>query len=295
MFQRGGWALKGVDTRWCANKDVGPRNGGLGGPTLIGEGNECQLGDKISNHYKGSKIWITLLIEYLKVRTLFEIRITSQARLAWMILVNQISQRKNERWSVLYDWCLLVHITGLEWGRLWDLTSVGRENETLFTRVWKPFISRRVLKALKRSSGGKAQKGQYLLAVSGGLGRAVKERKKEKKIKGLLIFLLLEMNETRFESLNSIIAWLGCFSATLQFSCYLLHLWCCFCFQISLLSTPTTNIFFYQIIYIHFLKNIMYIPLKVCTWGASPRPQWLPHMNHSPCLLSTNKEFAKKG
>ena len=32
------------------------------------------------NHYKGSKIQITLLIKYLKARILFEIRITSQAR-----------------------------------------------------------------------------------------------------------------------------------------------------------------------------------------------------------------------
>ena len=36
--------------------------------------------DKIRNHYKESKIRITLLIEYLKARTLFEIRITPQAR-----------------------------------------------------------------------------------------------------------------------------------------------------------------------------------------------------------------------
>ena len=34
----------------------------------------------IRNHYKGSKIQITLLIEYLKTRTLFKIRITLQAR-----------------------------------------------------------------------------------------------------------------------------------------------------------------------------------------------------------------------
>ena len=33
------------------------------------------------NHYKGSKIRIILLIEYLKARTLFEIRITPQTRL----------------------------------------------------------------------------------------------------------------------------------------------------------------------------------------------------------------------
>ena len=32
------------------------------------------------NHYKGSKIQITLLIEYLKARTLFEIRITPPER-----------------------------------------------------------------------------------------------------------------------------------------------------------------------------------------------------------------------
>ena len=36
--------------------------------------------DKIRNHYKGNKIRITLLIEYLKAITLFEISITPQAR-----------------------------------------------------------------------------------------------------------------------------------------------------------------------------------------------------------------------
>ena len=36
--------------------------------------------DKIRNQYKGNKIRNTLLIEYLKTRTLFEIRITPQAR-----------------------------------------------------------------------------------------------------------------------------------------------------------------------------------------------------------------------
>ena len=32
---------------------------------------------------------------------------------------------------------------------LWDPTWVGKENETSFIRVWKPFPSRRVLKALR--------------------------------------------------------------------------------------------------------------------------------------------------
>ena len=30
-----------VDTRQCASKDAGPGEGGLGGPTSIGERNEC--------------------------------------------------------------------------------------------------------------------------------------------------------------------------------------------------------------------------------------------------------------
>ena len=50
-----------------------------------------------------------------------------------------------------------------------DPTSVREENEASFIRVWKPLPSRRVLKTLKGSPKGKAQRGQYLLAVS--LGR----------------------------------------------------------------------------------------------------------------------------
>ena len=44
--------------------------------------------------------------------------------------------------------------------------SVGEENETLLIRVWKPLLSRRVLKTLRASSKGKAQREQYLLAVN---------------------------------------------------------------------------------------------------------------------------------
>ena len=36
---------RGVDTRWYASKDVGPKGGGFGsGPTSIGERNDCQQG-----------------------------------------------------------------------------------------------------------------------------------------------------------------------------------------------------------------------------------------------------------
>ena len=52
---------------------------------------------------------------------------------------------------------------------LWDPISVGEENETPFIRVWKPFSNRCVLKTLRESPKGKAQRGQYLLAVD--LGR----------------------------------------------------------------------------------------------------------------------------
>ena len=31
-----------VDTRRCVSKDTGHEGGGLGGPTSIGEGNECK-------------------------------------------------------------------------------------------------------------------------------------------------------------------------------------------------------------------------------------------------------------
>ena len=46
----------------------------------------------IWDHYKGSEIQITLLIEYLKTRTLFEIRITPQVR-------SIMSSLNNSCWS----------------------------------------------------------------------------------------------------------------------------------------------------------------------------------------------------
>ena len=46
--------------------------------------------------------------------------------------------------------------------------SVGEENEIPFIRVWKPLLSRRVLKTLRGSTKEKAQRGQYLLVVSMG-------------------------------------------------------------------------------------------------------------------------------
>jgi len=55
--------------------------------------------DMIRNQYKGNKIPITLLIEYLKPRTLclrFEsLKKQDRSYLASMILVDQVSQDKN--------------------------------------------------------------------------------------------------------------------------------------------------------------------------------------------------------
>ena len=47
---------------------------------------------------------------------------------------------------------------------MWDLISVG-ENKTPFIRAWKPLPSRRVLKTLRESWKGKAQRGQYLIVA----------------------------------------------------------------------------------------------------------------------------------
>ena len=44
-----------------------------------------------------------------------------------------------------------------------------RGNEAFLVRVWKPLPNRRVLKTLRESPKGKAQRDQYVLAV--GLGR----------------------------------------------------------------------------------------------------------------------------
>ena len=45
---------------------------------------------------------------------------------------------------------------------LWDSTSVGEENETPSIRVWKPLPSIHILKILRGSLKGKAQREQYL-------------------------------------------------------------------------------------------------------------------------------------
>ena len=42
---------------------------------------------------------------------------------------------------------------------------VGEENKTFFIRVWKSLSSRRVLKTLSESPGGKTYREQYLLVV----------------------------------------------------------------------------------------------------------------------------------
>ena len=55
--------------------------------------------DKIRNNYKGNKIRITLLIEYLKARTLFEIKITPQAR-------SIMSSLNDSCWSNISNTCL---------------------------------------------------------------------------------------------------------------------------------------------------------------------------------------------
>ena len=46
------------------------------------------------------------------------------------------------------------------WDGLWDSTSDREENETFFVRVWKPLPSKRILKILRESLKGKAQRGQ---------------------------------------------------------------------------------------------------------------------------------------
>ena len=56
-------------------------------------------------------------------------------------------------------------------GWIVDPTSIGEENETPFIRVWKPLPSRDIVKTLRESPRGKAQRGQYRLSV--GLGSCI--------------------------------------------------------------------------------------------------------------------------
>ena len=80
---------------------------------------QCQKGcDKIRNQYKGNKIRITLLIEYLKTRTLFEIRITPQARSIMSSLNDycwsNISHTRTLAWDSNHSTSKIDHVE-LEW------------------------------------------------------------------------------------------------------------------------------------------------------------------------------------
>ena len=52
----------------------------------------------------------------------------------------------------------------------------------------------------------------------------------------ILIFLFLEVNEAALESLDGIISLGAAAIGCLQLGCYLLHLGCCFSFQLCLLT-----------------------------------------------------------
>ena len=74
--------------------------------------------DEIRNQYKGNKIRITLLIEYLKARTLFEIRITPQARsimsnFEWFLLIKYLNARTLV-WDSNHSTSKIDHVE-LEW------------------------------------------------------------------------------------------------------------------------------------------------------------------------------------
>ena len=73
--------------------------------------------DKIRNHYKESKIRITLLIEYLKARILSEIRITPQARSIMSSLNDSLIKYLNARtldWDSNHSTSKIDHVE-LEW------------------------------------------------------------------------------------------------------------------------------------------------------------------------------------
>ena len=53
-----------------------------------------------------------------------------------------------------------------------EIPLVGEDNKAFFGRVWKPLPSKHVLKTLRGSSKGKAQRGQYPLEGCGNLSLA---------------------------------------------------------------------------------------------------------------------------
>ena len=98
MCQRGGCALKGVDTRRCVGKEAGPCRGWIGG-----------------SHINRRK-------ERVSTRTL-----GLEGGGGWIVrsYIGWGGERNIPHWAS----------KGSGW---WDPTLVGEKNETFFIRVWKP-------------------------------------------------------------------------------------------------------------------------------------------------------------
>ena len=97
----------------------------------------------------------------------------------WLHMVLQKGEKMVYPWTILVHillFCLTVNdyflVGRVDWfdkrTKVWDPTLVRGGNEAFLLRVWKSLLSRRVLRTLRESSKGKAQRGQYLLVV--GLG-----------------------------------------------------------------------------------------------------------------------------
>ena len=145
VCQWGRWALK---------------EGGLWDPTLVGEENETFF----------IRVW--KLLPNKRVSKILRGSSKGKAQRGQYLLVVDLGcykwYKNQTPGDVLVEgWAPKEggHEAVCQWGRwaskedgLWDPTSVGEENKTLFIRVWKPLPSRRVSKILRGSSKGKAQR-----------------------------------------------------------------------------------------------------------------------------------------
>ena len=183
---RGRWTLKGVIVRSHIERTLSPRGGVLWDPTS--KGRWTLKGVIVRSHIertrspRGGVLWDSTskgcwTLKGVIVRSHIERTLSLEGvdcEISHWLERKQVPARTlgPER-----GWIVRSHIDWrgeqvpasslvLNGDELWDPTSVGERNEIFFIRIWKPLSSICILKSLRRSPKGKAQREHYLLAAS---------------------------------------------------------------------------------------------------------------------------------